>query len=118
MGSSRSLAILAKVRADEQEWVDAELVEQVELLEAQVASLDSERSRLETELSIAQRWVKELALWLDEAQMPTDVRPVPGALEEDLEEAQAVPIAWGTVAPLTGLILAPWVVLGALIYAI
>jgi hypothetical protein len=68
VGSSRSVAV--RKRAYEWEWADAELVEQVELLEARLANLESERSRLETELFIAQGWVKELALWLDEAQSP------------------------------------------------
>jgi len=65
MGSSRSVAV--RTYALEQEWADAALIEQVELLDAQLASLETERSRLETELFIAQSWVKELALWLDEA---------------------------------------------------
>jgi hypothetical protein len=78
MGISRSVAV--STRAYEQEWADAALVEQVELLEAQLASLETERGRLETELYIAQSWVKELALWLDEAQLPTGVKPVPGKL--------------------------------------
>ena len=76
MGSSRSVA--ARTCAYEQEWADAALVEQLELLEAKLASLETERGRLETELYIAQSWVKELALWLDEAQLPTGVKPVPG----------------------------------------
>jgi len=83
MGSSRSFAV--RTRAYEQEWADAALVEQVELLEAQLASLETERSRLETELFIAQSWVKELALWLDEAQLPTEVKPLPGGAGEDLD---------------------------------
>lgn len=76
MGSSRSVAV--RTCAYEQEWADAALVEQLELLEAKLASLETERGRLETELYIAQSWVKELALWLDEAQLPTGVEPVPG----------------------------------------
>jgi len=76
MGSSRSVAV--RTCAYEQEWADAALVEQLELLEAKLASLETERGRLETELYIAQSWVKELALWLDEAQLPSGVTPVPG----------------------------------------
>jgi len=124
MGSSRSFAVLAEVRADEQEWVDAELVEQVELLEAKVASL-------ETELSVAQSWVKELALWLDEAQMRTGGKALPAVPADELvgirsspdttrllEEIEATPIAWGRLVVLAGLVLAPWAVLGSLIYLV
>ncbi len=73
MGISRSVAV--STRAYEQVWADAALVEQVELLEAQLASLETERGRLETELYIAQSWVKELALWLDEAQLAGTALP-------------------------------------------
>lgn len=83
MGSTRSL-VRARATAQEQEWVDAELVEHVELLEAQVASLETERDRLETELSIARSWVKELALWLDEAQMRTKGKALPAVPADDL----------------------------------
>lgn len=76
MGSSRSVAV--RTCAYEQEWADAALVEQLELLEAKLASLETERGRLETELYIAQSWVKELALWLDEAQLSAGMKPVPG----------------------------------------
>jgi hypothetical protein len=83
MGSSRSVA--ARTCAYEQEWADAALVEQLELLEAKLASLETERGRLETELYIAQSWVKELALWLDEAQLPTGVEARPWDAGDDLE---------------------------------
>ena len=42
MGPTRN-PVRARASADEQEWVDAELVEHVELLEAEVASLETER---------------------------------------------------------------------------
>ena len=127
MVSSSGLTIRAQ--AHEHEWFDAELADRVELLEAHVVSLETERGRLETELSIAQSWVKELALWLDDAQRPTRAKPIPVASADDLGEillspstaralrdAEAVPTAWGTVALLAGLVLAPWAVLGALVY--
>lgn len=127
MGSSRSL-VRTRATADEQEWLDAELVEQVELLEAQIASLETERDRLETDLSIARSWVKERALWLDEAQMRTGGKALP-AMAEDLaemilsprtvrllQEKEAAPIDWGRLALLTGFVLAPWTVLGSLVY--
>ena len=127
MGSSRSLGVRARASAHEQEWVDAELVEHVELLEAQVASLETERDRLETELSVARSWAKELALWLDEAQMRTEGKALPAMPADDLAgilsprtarllEEEAAPIAWGRLALLAGFVLAPWAVLGSLVF--
>jgi len=106
MGPTRSLGWAT---AQEQEWADAQPAEQVELqlLEAQVASLKTERDRLATELSIARSWVKELALWLDEAQMRTGGKALPARRADDLagifsprtvrllKEEDAAPIAWG-----------------------
>ncbi len=107
MGSTRSL-VWARPTAQEQEWADAELLEQVELLEVQAASLETERDRLATELSIARSWVKDLALWLDEAQMRTGRKALPAWRADDLagmilsprtvrllREGEAAPIAWG-----------------------
>jgi hypothetical protein len=129
MGSSRSLTVLAGGRADEQECVDAELVEQVELLEVQAASLETERDRLATELSIARSWVKELALWLDEAQMRAGRKALPARRADDLagmilsprtvrllQEGEAAPIAWGRLALLAGFVLAAWAVFASLVY--
>jgi hypothetical protein len=128
MWSTRSL-VWARPTAQEQEWADAELVEQVELLEVQVASLETERDRLATELSIARSWVKELALWLDEAQMRTGRKALPTRRADDLagmilsprtvrllQEAEAAPIAWGRLARLAGFVLAAWAVLGSFVY--
>ena len=128
MGSTRSL-VWARPTAQEQEWADAELLEQVELLEAQAASLETERDRLATELSIARSWVKELALWPDEAQMRTGRKALPAWRADDLagmilsprtvrllQEGEAAPIAWGRLARLAGFVLAAWAVLGSLVY--
>jgi hypothetical protein len=120
--------VRARASADEQEWVDAELVEHVELLEAQVASLETERELLKTELSIARSWVKELALWLDRAQMRTGEKALPEMSADDLvgvfsprtvrllREEERAPIDWGRLALLSGFVLAPWAVLGSLVY--
>ena len=83
MGSTRSLVWAT---AQEQGWADAEPAERVELqlLEAQVASLKTERDRLATELSIARSWVKELARWLDEAQMRTGGKALPTRRADDI----------------------------------
>lgn len=128
MWSTRSL-VWARPTAQEQEWADAELVEQVELLEAQAASLETERARLATELSNARSWVKELALWPDEAQMRTGRKALPEWRADDLagmilsprtvrllQEGEAAPIGWGRLTRLAGFVLAPWAVLGSLVY--
>ena len=106
MGPTRRL-VRARPSADEQEWVDAELVEHVELLEAEVASLETERELFKTELSIARSWVKELALWLDEAQMRTGGKTLSAMSADDLvgifsprtvrllQEKETAPIARG-----------------------
>lgn len=128
MGSTRSL-VWARPTAQEQEWADAELLEQVELLEVQAASLETERDRLATELSIARSWVKDLALWLDEAQMRTGRKALPAWRADDLagmilsprtvrllREGEAAPIAWGRLALLAGFVLAAWAVFASLVY--
>jgi hypothetical protein len=127
MGPTRRL-VRGRASADEQEWVDAELVEHVELLEARVASLETERDLLNTELSIARSWVKELALWLDEAQMRTGGKTLPPMSGDDLvgifsphtvrllQEKETAPIDRKRLALLSGFVLAPWAVLGSLVY--
>jgi len=93
MGSSWSLAVLAGARADEQECVDAELVEHVELLEAQM--------RIGGKTLPAMRAAGMIL-------SPRTVRL--------LQEEEAAPIAWGRLALLGGLVLAPWAVFGSLVY--
>jgi hypothetical protein len=127
MGPTRSL-VRARPSADEQEWVDAELVDHVELLEAEVASLETERELLKTELSIARSWVKDLALWLDEAQMRAGGKTLPAMSADDLvgilsprtvrllQEKETAPIDRRRLALLSGFVLAPWAVLGSLVY--
>jgi len=114
--------------AHEREWVDAEQVEHIELLQSQIDTLQVERERLKTELLVARSWVKELALWLDLAQARTgrDALPVtkPGELTEILSpstlqqlcEGEKAPIAWGKVAAVAGHVLLPWAGLGVLAY--
>ena len=127
MGPTRN-PVRARASADEQEWVDAELVEHVELLEAEVASLETERELFKTELSIARSWVKELALWLDEAERRTGGKALPAMSADELgeilsprtvrllQEKETAPIARGRLALLSGFVLAPWAVLGSLVY--
>ena len=114
----------------EREWVDAEQVEYIELLQSQIDTLQVERERLKTELLVARSWVKELALWFDVAQARTgrDALRVtkPDELTEILSpctirqlcEDEKAPIAWGKVAAVAGHVLLPWAGLGALAYVI
>ena len=129
MGSTRSLFRATGAQGQEwvQEWVDAELVEHVELLEVRVASLETERVALETALTVAQRRVRELGLWLDEAQVRAERYALP-AMADDylagispravrlLQEVETAPIAWGRLAVLAGFILGLWAVIGSLVY--
>ena len=126
MGSTRSLFRATGAQGQEwvQEWVDAELVE---LLEVRVASLETERVALETALTVAQRRVRELGLWLDEAQVRAERYALP-AMADDylatispravrlLQEVETAPIAWGRLAVLAGFILGLWAVIGSLVY--
>jgi len=116
--------------AHEREWVDAEQVEHIELLQSQIDTLQVERERLKTELLVARSWVKELALWLDVAQAQTGRDALratkPDELTEILSpcmiqqlcEGEKAPIAWGNVAAVAGHVLLPWAGLGALAYVI
>jgi hypothetical protein len=50
------------------EWREVDLVDRAERAEAEAAALKATLERRDTELTIARLWVKELALWLDEAR--------------------------------------------------
>ena len=101
------------------EWEYAELVEQVEVLRSQLRDLEAERDHLRTDLRVAQLWVKELALWLEEAQARTGgtaLQPPGIALAPEtlaaLGEWQAKPTPWRRVASIGAIVAAPWAVLG------
>jgi hypothetical protein len=107
------------------EWEYAELVERVEVAESRAAELCSERDRLLTELRVAQLWVKELTLWLDEAQVRTGGRALapPGlalaprtvaALRRHAEE----PVPWRRLAAVSAIVAAPWALLAALVWLV
>ena len=105
------------------EWESAELVERFELLESRVKALQEERERLRTELRIAQLWVKELALWLDEALARKGVRALqpPGlALAPEtltvLREENERALPWARLATLGALVTAPWAMIALLVW--
>ena len=88
------------------EWVqesdDVEIVELVESLEAQVAGLRAERDQLQAELSEATGAAREsVAEELGVPHVPSRVRDY---------------VAWWKLALLTVLVLAPWVVIGSIVW--
>jgi hypothetical protein len=113
------------VTGRETEWASAELVERLEVAQSRAAELRSERDRLLTELRVAQLWVKELALWLDDAQARTGGRALapPGlalgprtvaALRRHAEE----PVPWRRLAAVSAIVAAPWALLAALVWLV
>ncbi len=62
--------------ATRRESAEAALLERIELLEAEVRGLRAERELLETELTIAKHWVKELAEWVEEHVPPVSAAAV------------------------------------------
>jgi hypothetical protein len=83
-----------------QEWDEAELVERLESLEAEVESLRFERDELSAELAVANGGEREPGFApLDSARMST----------RDL-------VVWWKVPLLTLLVLAPWAVIGAVVW--
>lgn len=107
------------------EWEYAELIEQGEVLQAELRDLRAERDRLRTDLRVAQLWVKELALWLDEAQArtggaalgPERLALAPEALVA-LQEWNAEPTPWRRVAFIGAVVTAPWAILAGLAWLV
>lgn len=113
--------------ASEREADSAELNERIEMLEAGLRGLRAERERLATELLVAESWVKELALWLDEARTGGTALPPPTPPAEPvlsphtvrlLDEARQRSLPWGKVARLVGLVALPWALIAGLGYLI
>jgi hypothetical protein len=101
------------------DWEDAELVEQLEALRSRVRDLEAERDQLRTDLRIAQLWVKELALWLEEAQAHTGgtaLQPSGLALAPEtlLALREWEPTPWRRVASLGAIVVAPWAILAVI----
>jgi chaperonin cofactor prefoldin len=80
-----------------------QLAERIELIDAQVETLDAERTRLETEFSVGQSWPPDIVGLRQEKQ----AAPIPSG---------KAPTDWGRLALLAALVLAPWVLIGALLY--
>jgi len=88
----------------ERDRLETGLVERVKAIERQVELLDAERNQLELHLPVGQtRPARTLRLRQEEEAQPT--RP-----------AKAAPINWGRLALLAAFLLAPWVLIGALLF--
>jgi hypothetical protein len=106
------------------EWRDADLVERAERAEAEAAVLRATLERRETELTIARLWVKELALWLDEANAGVDARwSEPLAALRLSPRTEPIsgpepnrPQPWRRLATVGAIVAAPWLVVGLLAY--
>lgn len=87
----------------ERDRLESELVERVKAIELQVDLLDAERNQLEVKLSFGQsRPARTFRLRPEEVAQPPD--PV------------KAPINWGRLALLAAFLLAPWVLVGALLF--
>ena len=53
-------------------WREADLLDRVETAEATATEFRTKLARVQTELAITRRWVRELAPWLKTAPSPTD----------------------------------------------
>lgn len=111
------------------EWREAGLLDRLERAETKAARLTGECERLETELVIARLWVKELALWLDEAQDRTAGMALsPTSAEElDVLSPQTArllrtglepPLPWRKLVAIAAIAALPWPLLGLLAYAV
>ncbi len=106
----------------EAEWRNAELAERVELLESQVKALRVERERLWTDLRVAQLWVKELTLWLDEAQTRMGdaalLLPAPELSPETLaalREHEKAHTPWRRLATVAAVATVPWAIIAGIV---
>jgi len=115
-----------------QDWVDAELVERVEAIEAQIAILDVERPELETEffkrIEAIESQVESLDNERDRLELDLHVQQqdkrgekveqTPLAHEEAaLDDWLLLPSMSGqTLALLVTLVLAPWILIGAVVW--
>lgn len=115
-----------------QDWVDAELVERVEAIEAQIALLDVERSELETEffkrIEAIESQVESLDNERDGLNLNLYVQQEDKrgeTVEQRLvAHEEAAPSDWLLRAPMPGqtlallvtLVLGPWILIGAIVW--
>jgi hypothetical protein len=106
------------------EWYDAALIDRAEKAEAEAAELRATLERRETERLIARLWVKELALWFDEANaregghpatLLSELRLAPRT-ESIVRERLGHPRPWRRLATVAAVIAIPWLTLGLIAY--
>jgi chromosome segregation ATPase len=115
-----------------QDWVDAELVERVEEIEAQIARLDVQRAELETEfferIEVIEAQVESLDNERDRLEHELDVQWEERRDEQVEATALApeheAPSEWLIRTPMSGrsfallisLVLGPWLVIAAIVW--
>ena len=115
-----------------QDWVDAEVVERVEEIEAQIALLDVQRAELETEffkrIEVIEAQVEALDNERDRLEHELDVQweeRRDGQVETALlAQEQAAPNEWLIRTPMSGrnfalmisLVLGPWLLIAAIVW--
>jgi len=107
-----------------QDAYTAELLDRAEKAEAQVGEANRRLERAETRLLIARLWVKELALWVDEAQG----RSRGTALDSNsilawrtralVREREHKPLPVYRLLAVSGLVALPWAVLAVAAYVV
>ena len=115
-----------------QDWVDAELVERVEEIEAQIALLDVERAELETDffkrIEVIEAQVESLDSERDRLEHELDAQWEERRNEQMeatvLAQEQAAPSEWLIRTPMSGrnfalmltLVLGPWLLIAAIVW--
>lgn len=99
-----------------QDWVDAELVERGEAIEAQIAILDEERAELETEFFKRIEAIESQVESLDNERDGLELNLyVQQRLVAHEEAAPSAPTP-GQILALVTLILGPWILIGAIVW--
>jgi hypothetical protein len=113
-----------------QDWVDAELVERIEAIEAQIAILDVERADLESaffeHIEAIEAQVEKLDNERDRLELDLHVQQELGEPAEQtlLTPEEPAPSDWLVRAPMPGrdlallvtLVLIPWIVIAAIVW--
>ena len=88
----------------ERDRLETKLAERVKAIDAEVELLDAERTRLETDSSVGQ------------SQSQGTVRLRQEREAAPIASGKAAPTAWGRLALVAGFIVAPWILIGALVF--